>query len=50
MQLLDIFTVDEIYCVGVDDSRMIGLALNFEIVRYEADWTPRVLKVMRFVW
>ena len=44
----NVFTVDEIHRIGVNDPRMIGLALDFEIVRYEADWTPGVLQVMRF--
>ena len=45
---LNVFTVDEIDRIGVNDPRMIGLALNFEIVRYEVDWTLGVLQVMRF--
>ena len=46
---LNVFAVDEVDRVGVNDSRVIRLALNFEIVRYEVDWSLGVLEVMGFV-
>lgn len=33
VELLNVLAIDEVDSVGVDDSGMIGLALNFEIVR-----------------
>ena len=47
MKLLHIFSIDKIHCVGVDDSRMIGLTLDFEIVRDQANRTARILQMGR---
>ena len=42
VELVHIFAIDEIDRVRVDDSRMITLALNLEIVGYEADGATRI--------
>ena len=48
VELVHIFAIDEIDRVRVDDSRMITLALNLEIVGYEADGATRILCMRRF--
>ncbi len=37
VELLHIFTVDEIHSVGVDNARVVRLTLNFEVVGYQVD-------------
>ena len=47
LELVDILAVDEIDRVSVDNSRVIRLALDFEIVRYKADGTAIIASVVR---
>ena len=50
LELVDILAVDEIDRVSVDNSRVIRLALDFKIVRYEADGSAIVTSVVRLEW
>ena len=47
MELFHIFTIDEIDRISVDDSGMIALTLDLEIVGNEANWTTGILVVGR---
>jgi len=37
--LREVFTVDEVNCISVDDAGVIVLTLDFEIIRNQVDWT-----------
>ena len=50
MKLLDIFTINEVDSVGVDNTGVVRLRLDFEIIRNQTDWTAGILLIPRLVW
>ena len=45
---LDVFTINKIDSVGVDNSTVIVLALDFKVVSNQVDGTARVHRMLRF--
>ena len=45
LKLLDVFAIDEVYSVGVDNSGIVVFALDFEVVSDEADGTAGIHSV-----
>jgi len=48
LNIIEILAIDEIHRVGVDDSGVIRLALDFEIVRDEVNGASLILHMGRF--
>ena len=48
-KIFDVLPIDKIHRVGVDDSRVVVLALDLEVVGDEVDWSARDNLIVRLV-